>query len=189
MSEAPTLGNDLTATRYFALADEGVLGPDDRTELLEGMVVSVAPQYPRHASAVARLDDAIRRAVGERACVRIQLPIVVSERSVPEPDLALVAGRLADYDAAHPRTALLVVEVADRSLAQDRLTKLRIYAAAAIPEYWIVNLRDERVEVLRDPVPAERRYASREIARRGGRLAIAAIAGAALLVDDLLPAP
>ena len=68
-----------------------------------------------------------------------------------EPDAAVVPGRVEDYDNAHPRTALLIVEVADSSLKQDRLTKAMIYAAAGIPEYWIVNVVDQQVEVHRDP--------------------------------------
>jgi len=69
---------------------------------------------------------------------------------VPKPDTAVVGGRIADYDRAHPTTALLVVEVADSSLKQDRPTKRTIYAAAGIPEYWIVNLPDDCVEIRRD---------------------------------------
>ena len=70
---------------------------------------------------------------------------------MPEPDVAVVPGHEADYEKAHPRTALLLVEVAEWSLPQDRVTKRAIYAAAGVPEYWIVNLRDGWVEVLRAP--------------------------------------
>ena len=88
---------------------------------------------------------------------------------------------------AHPAAALLVVEVAESSLPQDRLTKSRIYAGAGIAEYWIVNLRHDRVEVQRDPDPATRRYATSFVAAAGARLELSALPGAAVLVDDLLP--
>ena len=112
----------ITSDRYFALVDEGVLEPDDRVELLEGVVVAMSPQNPRHAGIVSCVYRALIRAVGERAAIRVQLPLVLGRYSVPEPDVAVVAGRESDYLEAHPTRALLIVEVADTSLQQDRLT-------------------------------------------------------------------
>ncbi|TMA32903.1 MAG: Uma2 family endonuclease, partial [Deltaproteobacteria bacterium] len=131
-----------TKERYFRLVTEGVLEPDDRVELLEGVVVAMA-QSPGHAVAGDLVAEALRRAVGPRAAVRVQRPFVAGRRSVPEPDVAIVPGRVRDYAKSHPTTALLIVEVAEWSLAQDRITKAAIYAGAGIPEYWIVNLRDD----------------------------------------------
>jgi Uma2 family endonuclease len=126
-------------------------------------------------------------AVGARACVRPQCCFLASPWSVPEPDVAVVPGTLADYDAEHPREALLVVEVADSSLPQDRISKARIYAAAGVPEYWIVNLREGVVEVLREPDVAAARYRASRVAQPGDRLALAAVPGASVAVSDLLP--
>ena len=176
-----------TADQYLALVDQGVLGPDDRVELLEGVIVSMAPQNVPHAAGVSRAVRALHRAVGDRAVVRPQLPLVLGRRSVPEPDAAVVAGCVADYDRAHPTTALLVVEVADSSLKQDRLTKRAIYAAAGIPEYWIVNLPQDCVEIRRGPEPAARRYATTTIARRGDTIEAGSLPGVRVTVDDLLP--
>src|SRR5204862_7210636 len=105
----------------------------------------------------------------------------------PEPDVVLVPGTAADYDAAHPSKALLIVEVADSSLVQDRLTKDAIYASAGIPEYWIVNLRDDRVEVFRSPEPAARTYRERGVASRVETIALLSFPDARVAVDDLLP--
>ena len=176
-----------TCERYFALVDEGLLDPDDRVELLEGVVVAMAPRNPQHDSSVSLVDRAIGRAVGDRAAVRCQLSLAVGAYSVPEPDVAVVAGREGDYMDAHPTTALLVVEVSQSSLPQDRLTKARIYAAAGIPEYWIVNLRDGCVEVLRDPEPAARSYRERRVTRQGERLELVALPGVGVTVAELLP--
>jgi Uma2 family endonuclease len=77
--------------------------------------------------------------------------------------------------------------VSDTSLKQDRLTKRAIYAAGGIPEYWIVNLRDDCVEVRRRPEPEARGYAGITIARRGERIELVALPGVSLAVDDLLP--
>jgi len=125
--------------------------------------------------------------VGTRALVRQQFPLIAGLLSVPEPDVAVVPGRISDYLDRHPTVALLVVEVADSSIAQDRLTKSAIYAASGVPEYWVVDLGSDRVEVHRSPIPAERRYAETSVALRGGRLELVALSGASVAVDDLLP--
>jgi Uma2 family endonuclease len=176
-----------TAARYFELANEGVLQPEDRVELLEGVIVAMPPHNPRHASGVARVYEALRSVVRDRAVVRSQSPLVPSVFSAPQPDVAVVPGRLSDYDAAHPTTALLVVEVSDSSLAADRLTKAAIYAVARIPEYWIVNLRDDVLEVFRDPDRPTGRYLNVTRIERTGRITPLAFDDAIVAVDDLLP--
>jgi Uma2 family endonuclease len=177
-----------TAARYLALVDEGVLHPDDRVELLEGVIVAMSPHNPPHASAVRRAYEAVHAIVEGRAVVSVQLPLVVSGGSVPEPDVAVLPGSQSDYDTAHPTTALLVVEIADNSLLADRLTKAPIYAAAGIPEYWIVNLRDDVVEVFRAPDRAIGQYQESTRVGRGGRLSVLAFDGTSIAVDDVLPA-
>src|SRR5213593_4693496 len=103
----------VTAARYFDLVREGAIRSDDRVELLEGVIVAMSPQHPRHAAGVQWATEALFRAVGSRAVVRVQLPLVDGRHSVPEPDVAVVPGSRSDYVDAHPTTALLVVEVAD----------------------------------------------------------------------------
>ena len=176
-----------TSQAYFNLVETGDLHADDRVELLEGVIVAMSPQNPRRASATTRIDTALRQAVGGRAVVRVQLPLITGAYSVPEPDVAVVPGKDSDYDDAHPTVALLVVEIADSSLLQDRLTKAAIYAAAAIPQYWLVNLRDDCVEVFSAPSPGARSYAERRIARRGESLDLAALPGSSVGVHDMLP--
>jgi Uma2 family endonuclease len=177
----------VTAARYFDLVREGAIRSDDRVELLEGVIVAMSPRNPRHAAGVQWATEALFRAVGSRAVVRVQLPLVAGRHSVPEPDVAVVPGSRSDYVDAHPATALLVVEVADVTLIQDRLTKAAIYAAAGVPEYWLVNLRDDHVEVFRSPAVAAGRYEEKTVVRRGDRLGIAALGGVNVVVDDLLP--
>lgn len=146
----------------------------------------MAPGGPRPAAVLGKAADAIRRAVGAHGVVRVQSPLVAGGRSVPEPDVAVIAGTHDDYLDAHPAAALLVVEIADSSLPQDRLTKAAIYAAAGIPEYWIVNLRVGVVEVHRRPRPRSG-YATTRVARRGERIRLVAIPPAAVAVSSLLP--
>ena len=176
-----------TADEYLRLAANGAFDPDDRVELLEGVIVGMAPQNPGHASATTLAHEALREAVGKRALIRVQLPVVLGRHSVPEPDVAVVPGTAADYFGAHPTTALLVIEVAERSLAQDRLTKARMYAAAGIPEYWIINVRDSCVEVFRQPDRPAHAYQERLTSRRGDQLELVALPGAVVRSGDLLP--
>jgi Uma2 family endonuclease len=184
--EEPGRDPRLTTEHYFALVREGVLEEHDRVELLEGVVVAMAPSGPDHASVTGMLADALRHAIGSRATVREEKPLVLGPHSVPEPDVALVAGTHADHHHQHPTTALLVVEVSDSSLPQDRLTKGRIYAAAGIPEYWIVNLRDACVEVHRDPDPDRRVYRTRHVTGRDGSLTVLAFPDVRIAVGGVL---
>jgi len=177
----------MSVERYFGLVEAGVFTDDDRVELLEGVVVAMTPSNPPHDSSVTRATFALQRAVAERAVVRPQCSLIAGRQSVLEPDVAVVPGTLRDYDARHPDSALLVVEVADASLQQDRITKAAIYAAAGIPEYWIVNLREGVLEVMRDPDRAAARYRDTRRLRAGERIELAALPGAAVAVADLLP--
>ncbi len=185
---SPALGDArVTRERYWQLVRDGVIGPDDRVELLDGVIVAMSPQSPPHAFVVAKLDRWLQDVARERGTVRTQLPLDLSELSTPEPDLALVAGRPEDHATANPTTALLVVEVADSSVIQDRLTKAPMYAAAGIPEYWLVNLRARSVEVHRDPLAGERRYAEVRVAVPGETLDVVTLPGAMIAVADVLP--
>jgi Uma2 family endonuclease len=139
------------ADEYFSLVDEGLLTADDKVELLRGLIVSMSPQHPRHAATVWWIGGRLAAMVGDRGIVRSQLPFLAAADSVPEPDTAVVPFRFDGYQSAHPDRGLLVIEVADSSVGQDRLTKARIYAAAAVPDYWLVNLREMHVEWFCDP--------------------------------------
>lgn len=172
---------------YFELVGRGLLAEDDHVELLEGLIVASPPQGPLHASVTMDLFVSLQRAVGERAAIRIQMPLVVGPRSVPEPDVALVPGTSGDYRRRHPGQALLVVEISDSSLPQDRLTKSRIYARAGIPEYWIVNLRDRCVEVHSQPDAQRRVFTAVRTVRPGDSIELVALAGARVAVSELLP--
>lgn len=177
----------LTVEQYFALVQAGVLGEDDRVELLEGVVVAMSPSGPAHATAVNLVDEAVRRAVGTRAAVRCQTTFVGGRYSAPEPDVVVVPGRLRDYARRHPSEALLAIEVSESSLPSDRLSKSRIYAAAGIPECWIVNLLAHHVEVMRAPSREMAVYTVTSVAEPGDTLAPVALPDVTIAVGDLLP--
>jgi len=184
---APGLPARLTVEQYFALVDQGILEENDRVELLEGVVVAMAPENVWHANGVRWVARALTTAVGTRAYVNQQHCFIAGAFSVPEPDVAVLPGVMEDYLTHHPSQAHLVVEVSDSSLSQDRLTKAGIYAAAGIPEYWIVSRRGEHVQVSTAPIESERRYAMVRIARRGETISLSALPDVSVRVDDLLP--
>ena len=111
------------------------------------------PQGSYHAVGVGRTGDLLRAALPAGWLVRVQMPVALDDESEPEPDLAVVAGAWADYDAGHPFRPALVVEVAESSLLFDRAEKGSLYARAGIADYWILNLVDRVLEVYREPAP------------------------------------
>jgi Uma2 family endonuclease len=137
----------ISRREYEELVRRGAL-QDARVELLHGRIVSMSPQGELHVSSVTRLVKMLVRALGDRAEVRVQAPFIAPDESEPEPDVAVVPP--GAYLDAHPQSALLIVEVSDTSLARDR-AKASLYAAAGVPDYWIVNIADDVVEVHREP--------------------------------------
>jgi Uma2 family endonuclease len=133
------------------MIEHGLLGEDDRVELIDGEILTVAPQGIRHAGTIGLVHDALCVVFGH-TLVRVQLPLALDPASEPEPDLAVVPGSPRDYLDAHPDTAQLIVEVADATLTFARRAKGSLYARAGIPEYWIVNVNRRELEVYRDPV-------------------------------------
>jgi Uma2 family endonuclease len=163
-----------TVEEYRALPAAGLLPPDARVELLEGVIVDMTPIGPLHSFSVEDFRAVLNGLVPKGWHVRAQQPITLGD-SEPQPDVTVVRGERWDYLNRHPgvNDVGLVVEVADTSLATDRRVKSRIYAAAGIPEYWIVHLVKRQVEVLRHPYPAKGRkpagyHESIVVSRRGG---------------------
>ncbi|MCE7981292.1 MAG: Uma2 family endonuclease [Caldilinea sp. CFX5] len=131
----------------------------DRVELIDGEIFHIAPQSSRHAPILSFVAERLRTVYQTGYVVRIQMPLVLDDFSAPDPDIAVVTGALLDYLEAHPTHAVLIVEVADSSLRHDRERKRLRYANAQIPEYWIVNLPENCLEVYRRPVQGDYRVA------------------------------
>lgn len=167
--------------------------PEDRTlELIEGRVVEMPPQGPKHFVATTKVYEVLRRIAPPGYFVPPTPQLRLGEGSAPMPDACIVPGRIEDYRHAVPTSAILVVEVSDTTLADDRLDKASLYASAGLQDYWIVNCVDEVVEVYRDPRPDETHpsgwaYGPARTLRRGETVQPLAVPGAAVPVDDLLP--
>jgi Uma2 family endonuclease len=179
-----------TRQEYDRLADAGILAPDERVELLEGEIVTMTPQHGPHSASIGLAETALRKAFGPAHWIRIQLPLIVDPDSEPEPDLAVVVGSPREYVAEHPRTASLVVEIADSTLERDRAYKAPIYARAGIPEYWIVNLAERCLEIYRNPLVSPGQPARYQVSRRVSStetVSPLSIPAATITVADLLP--
>lgn len=161
-----------TVGDYYRLAQAGILGEEDRVELIEGEIVMMPPIGSRHAACVSGISRLMLRALGEQAVVRVRCPVRLDDLSEPEPDLCLARPRADLYSGAHPGPAdvLLLIEVADSSIGYDRGIKLPLYARSGIAAVWILDLGRRLVEAYSGPSPDG--YLERRTLRSGDRLEI-----------------
>ena len=170
----------LTVDDVHAMLEAGILEEDSRVELLDGVLVEMSPQGPRHAYALRKLmmlGAPVAAAVGLE--LSVQGPLDVGGRfTLPEPDFAIVPKTPIDR---HPSDALLVVEMGNTSLRMDLGPKARIYATAGIPEYWVLDVQRREIVVHREPSgPA---YAQVRRAGVGETLTAAAVTLAVAVAD------
>ena len=178
-----------TVAEYYRMAEVGILKPDERVELIEGEIIVMAPIGPEHADDVDEFNTVFGIYAPGRFRIRIQNPVRLDNGSEPQPDAALLRLRPGGYRAAHPTPAdvLLVVEVADSSLAYDRDVKAHIYGRNDIPETWVRNLPEDCIERFTQPSPDG--YAQHTVHRRGETLTPVSLPDLNFPVSDLLPPP
>jgi Uma2 family endonuclease len=177
----------ITVDEYHRMGEAGVFAPDERIELLDGVLITMPPIGPPHAFSVRVLNDILGQKLAGRAIVDVQNPVTIAPISEPQPDVMLLRPPHLRYAKALPVTAdaLLVIEVADSSRAIDRGPKLRAYARAGVSEVWIVDLVQQVVDVFTEPSGED--YARRTRAERGDQLAPSTFADAVIAVSDILP--
>ena len=143
-----------TVEEYHRMGAAGIFTEDDRVELIEGEILQMSPIGSRHAASVNRLNAKFNNLLADRAVVSVQDPILLNDFSEPQPDIAVLTRREDFYADALPtaKDVLLVVEVADTTVAYDRDIKLPSYARSGILEAWLVDLPAETVEVHLEPV-------------------------------------
>jgi Uma2 family endonuclease len=153
-SAIPLSRHKLTVNDYHQMARVGILAPDARVELIEGEIIDMAPIGSAHGSVVDRLVRLFDRAIGERAIVRAQGSILLNGYTEPEPDIALLKYRADFYRDALPtsKDVVLLVEVAESTLAYDSEVKAPLYARGEIAEYWLVDLVSRQITFHADPV-------------------------------------
>jgi len=177
------------------MVELGIFTKNDKIELLNGRIIEKMSRNPPHDSALHRLMYLLFRVLPEPYTFRSQAALRLSA-SVPEPDIAIVQGPPSRYEARHPDASdtLLVIEVSESTLPDDQGEKLAIYAHAAIPHYWILNLIDRRLEVYTDPTGPDHfpPYRSRSDIPEGGQVTIPVAAPPpnqklTIQVRDILP--
>lgn len=177
----------LTVDDFAKMCEVGILSADDHVELIDGDLVEMPPMGPPHAGIVNHLAKILILRLGDNADVRVQSSVLLSRYTQPEPDLAVVRPDLDHYLQRHPdpRDIFIAIEVADSSLTYDREEKMPRYAAAGVPEAWLVNVRAQTITVYSDPTTTDYR-ASRTLGWTE-ELVATAIDGLRLTFEDILP--
>src|SRR6266849_5094882 len=142
-----------TVDEYYPMAEAGILGPEDRVELIDGEIIQMSPISDRHAGCVNRATHLFVTSFAGRTVVSVQNPIQLNNYTEPEPDVLVLKPRSDFYASKKVKAedALLIVEVAHTTLRYDRNIKVPRYAAAGVPEVWIENLSADELLVYRDP--------------------------------------
>src|SRR5262245_49978739 len=175
-----------TVEEYERMGAVGLL-PGARTELIDGVVVDVSPQNPPHALCVERLTAALYRRLLDRARVRVQAPVRLAPHWMPEPDVALVRVDAPADRHPQPDDLLLVVEVSDTSLADDRGEKLAQYARSGVLVVWIVDLNGRGVEV--HAARGGGQYGDVRVHRAAEEIDVPGFGGVVIPVDEVIEPP
>ncbi|HQF70504.1 MAG TPA: Uma2 family endonuclease [Promineifilum sp.] len=177
-----------TAADFLRMTEVGVFKEDERLELLWGEIAEMSPINVAHVLCVNRLNAILSEKLAAQAIVSVQNPVQLDDQSLPQPDVALWKPAIDEYSRSSrlpgPSELLLVIEVADTSIGDDRRVKATLYSRAGIADYWIVNLRDRVIEVYREPRPDGYRTMTRYAP--GETLSPLAFADVALNVAEIL---
>ena len=177
----------ISAEEYLRMGEAGVFAPEARLELIEGEILEMAPIGGPHVGRVIKLTRLFTERAGCRVDVSVQNSLVISDRSVPQPDVVLLKRRSDEQIASLPTVpdVLLVVEVGDTSLSFDLRAKVPLYARCGIPEVWVIDLDERLVRIFREPRADG--YGITLSAAVGQRIACAALPEAAIEVGELFP--
>jgi Uma2 family endonuclease len=137
-----------TKEEYYLAVDRGVI-TDMRVYLYHGELIQMPAIGALHARGVSKVNSWAVRTFDPQWVVRCQLPFDMPDDTAPQPEFAVVTTE-QDTRLPHPNAAVLIIEVADSSIELDQDMAFE-YAAAGVPEYWIVNVRDRNVEIFREP--------------------------------------
>lgn len=178
--------HQFTVADFHRMAAAGILNEDSRVELIRGQIIDMAPIGAPHLNMVNRLTRLLPAILGDLGILSVQNPVRLDDGSEPQPDVAVLKPRPEEYETATPRAAdvLLVIEVAETSIDDDRAVKAPLYAGSGIPEYWIVNIVDRVVEVYRQPENGQYLQTRRVCA--DGMLDVLMVPGNTLPATDLL---
>ncbi|MGB3200311.1 MAG: Uma2 family endonuclease [Nodosilinea sp.] len=176
----------LSVQDYHRMVEAGILAADERVELIEGQLYTMAAKGTAHSAAVTRIDRVLSRLLAGRALLRFQDPVQLSDLSEPEPDVAVVHIDPLDYEDHHPtpREIFWLIEVADSTLRRDRDLKVPVYGRSGIAEYWILDVQERCLYVFRQPEAAG--YGMEQKLYGGDAIAPLAFPGCEIAVREFL---
>ena len=175
-----------TVEEYHRMAEAGILSPDERVELIRGVVHAMSPKKRPHVVGVTGALKLLEKALSGRASVYQEAPLVLEQLdSEPEPDVLVCSNPDFRAYGTEATRALLVIEIADSSSSRDLGVKVALYAEAGVPEYWVVDLARRRLVVFRDPRGGD--YQSRSTLDSGGRVSPVSWPDVIIDVAALLP--
>ncbi len=178
-----------TRDEYYKMAELGFFH-GKRVELIEGEIIEMSPMKSPHMTGISLASEILREVFANDFIIRVQGPLSFSGITEPEPDVAVVKGKIRDFTDAHPKTAELIVEVSDTTLRYDRTKKTGIYAKNKIREYWILNVKNRSLEVYRRPIRDKKLgfiYTEIQILTEKDSVAPLAKPDAKIKVADILP--
>ena len=175
-----------TVDDYYQMADAGIIGEQERVELIDGEVVIMSPIGRRHSACVSAATQALVLAGGTSVIVQPQGPVRLDRFNEPQPDLMLLRPRPDFYASQHPGPdeVLLVVEIADSSLRYDRDLKAALYAAWGVPEYWLADLKHNLL--MRYSTPMKSTFTNCDRLSRGESVAPRLLPSCVVPVDAFL---
>lgn len=149
-----TTRHQFTVSDYHRMIESGIFKENDRVELLDGEIYQMSPFGPMHIKLTNRLTKILVQQVGDDAIVSVQNTVQLNDWSEPQPDIAIVHPRVDSYDGEliQANDVYLLIEIADSSLHYDREEKLPRYASAAIPEVWIIDVKQHMIEQYTQPL-------------------------------------
>jgi Uma2 family endonuclease len=177
-----------TVQEYHHMSELGILNASERTELITGKIVLMTAKGTPHVIALQLIASSLQAQLNN-ALIRTQDPIELDDFSEPEPDLVIVKGRILDYSSRHPgpNDVLLVVEIADSTLKKDCEVKDKLYARSNIPDYWVIDVKNDQVHIFRTPTPTG--YASHLILSASQAVSPLAFPEVVLPISQILPPP
>lgn len=176
-----------SVAEYHQMAEMGILKPMERVELIEGQIIQMAAKNSPHSAVTKRVSDILRSLLDSFADIRVQEPVHLNDYSEPEPDIALVIIDERDYYDRHPisNEVFLVIEVADSTLSFDLGTKAESYAQAGISEYWVIDIKQQRIII--HHLPSSGGYQSKTVVIAGTQLSLLAFPDIKLSSDRFFP--